>query len=169
MCTCTHNIKCHVVQSGQGRPFPWVKSVFTPAYLSCVVFGWQEQKQVLNDNCQTSLLAVPQMQTSHHHHQLKVKPGISTSALFCSHPNSLNQVQPLGRQNLTLSVSHDNGKSWHAAVTINGGPSAYSALTQIEYKGKRAVACLYERSKDGPPVDFDTVAMAIIDIEGLLL
>ena len=130
----------------------------------------QAQTQLLSDNCEISLLAMPKpfSQTGSHHYHSEPDLRDSLTMLAFSHPNSLSKVEPLGRQNMTLSVSHDNGETWHAAVTINGGPSAYSTLTQIEYKGERAVACLYERCKDGPPIDFDTVSMAIIDIETLL-
>ena len=157
----------------RGRIFKTSRKWLIAKFCLCAV---QAQTQLLSDNCEASLLAVPKPQNvsghfsqtgSRHYHS---EPDLrdSLTMLVFSHPNSLNKVEPLGRQNMTLSVFHDNGETWHAAVTINGGPSAYSAPTQIEYKGKRAVACLYERSKDGPPVDFDTVSMAIIDIETLL-
>eukprot|EP00117_Sycon_ciliatum_P028451 scpid58440/ scgid4740/ len=133
------------------------------------------QTQLLSDDCQTSLLAVPHPANFTHHglRETHTRPSLhrgefSRTILISAHPNSQNKVTPLGRQNCTISVSHDDGETWHDTIQVNPGPSAYTALASIRYKNNmRAIACLYERSKDGPPVDFDTVAMAVINVESL--
>ena len=45
------------------------------------------------------------------------------------------------RTNLTVRVSYDDGKSWSAGRTLNGGPSAYSCLAVLPDK---SIGCLYE-------------------------
>ncbi len=55
------------------------------------------------------------------------------------------------RENMTLRLSRDNGKTWSAQKTIHPGPAAYSNLVEIS---KKEVAILYER---GEKTSYDTV------------
>lgn len=66
------------------------------------------------------------------------KPGI----LLFSNPAS-----PARRENLTVRLSLDEGKTWPQAWTLHAGPSAYSCLAVL---ADGRVACLYEAGKSSP-------------------
>lgn len=55
------------------------------------------------------------------------------------------------RENLTVQVSRDDGKSWTASRTIDAGPSAYSDLAVLP---DGTVLCLYEAGEDIKVVRF---------------
>jgi len=46
------------------------------------------------------------------------------------------------RENMTVRVSYDEGKTWPVARTLHAGPSAYSCLTVLP---DGTIGCLYER------------------------
>lgn len=64
--------------------------------------------------------------------------------------------QSKGREQGTVSVSYDNGKSWPVRKVIQSGPFAYSCLTQLT---DGSVGCLYEA--DGTR----RVALILFDLE----
>jgi sialidase-1 len=61
--------------------------------------------------------------------------GGEKSCVLFSNPASVK------RQNMTVRLSHDEGKSWPASRTLHAGPSAYSCLVVLP---DRTVGCLYE-------------------------
>ena len=73
------------------------------------------------------------------------KPGI----LIFSNPHSLaldkeRKEIPGGRgkrENLSIKVSYDDGKSWTVNRTLESGPSAYSDLAVLP---NGEIVCLYE-------------------------
>lgn len=52
-----------------------------------------------------------------------------------------------GRNNLTIRVSYDEGKTWPAAKLLQAGPSAYSDLVVLP---DGDIGCLYETGKKHP-------------------
>jgi sialidase-1 len=46
------------------------------------------------------------------------------------------------RQNMTVRISYDDGKSWPISKSLHSGPSAYSCLAVLP---DRIIGCLYER------------------------
>ena len=90
------------------------------------------------------------------------------SALLLSHPNSATLPCPLGRKNMTLSASHDEGGTWADELTVHAGPSGYSSLAWLPAGGKAwLLGLLYEKSSDGKePIDFQEVELAIISGAG---
>lgn len=58
------------------------------------------------------------------------------------------------RENMTVRVSYDEGKTWAVSKTIHAGPAAYSCLTVLP---DRTIACLFERGEKGP---YETIALA---------
>lgn len=62
-------------------------------------------------------------------------PGTRGRVLF-SNPASTR------RENMTVRISYDDGKSWPVSKSLSPGPSAYSCLAVLP---DRSLACLYER------------------------
>ena len=101
-------------------------------------------------------------------HTAPLVPDVPTSvlrlgdALLFSHPNSDVLPCPLGRKNMTVSMSRDgNGEEWRDVLQVFVGPAAYSSLAVLA--GGR-VGLLYEKSEDGKePIDFESVELAIIE------
>jgi sialidase-1 len=50
------------------------------------------------------------------------------------------------RENMTIHVSNDDGRSWYRAILVQPGPSAYSDLVDID---KRNIGILYEKGNEG--------------------
>lgn len=73
------------------------------------------------------------------------KPGL----LLFSNPAS-----PARRENLTVRLSRDEGKTWTDAWTLHVGPSAYSCLAVL---ADGRVACLYEAGQTSP---YESIALA---------
>ncbi len=63
------------------------------------------------------------------------------------------------RENLTVRLSRDEGKTWTILKTINSGPSAYSSLATKDY----SIYCLYERGEKSP---YEKITLARIDLPG---
>ena len=61
--------------------------------------------------------------------------------LLFSNPASLK------RENLTVRVSRDDGKTWPFRLVLEPGPAAYSCLAQVS---RATFACLYERGAKTP-------------------
>ena len=73
--------------------------------------------------------------------------------LIFSNPHSLSRNKnaeeiPAGRgkrQNLSIKLSRDDGKTWPLNKTLDAGPSAYSDLAVLP---DGTVLCLYEADQD---------------------
>lgn len=74
-------------------------------------------------------------------------PGIVDGLLF-SNPASTK------RENLTVRLSRDGGKTWPKSTVLHAGPAAYSCLAMLP--GGEA-ACLYERGEKGA---YETITFA---------
>jgi sialidase-1 len=77
-----------------------------------------------------------------------VEPVCQASLLTCSLPGRrinktffLNPADKNVRQNMTLRMSKDNGKTWSVSKTLYSGPSAYSDMTCLK---KYIIGCLFE-------------------------
>ncbi len=65
----------------------------------------------------------------------------SRTLLFSNPSHSRNRV------NMSLSVSHDDGRSWSRLLTVDEGPSAYSDLVML---GTDEAGLLYEAGSRHP-------------------
>ncbi len=65
------------------------------------------------------------------------------------------------RENMTVRLSYDEGKSWPVAKQLHAGPSAYSCLTVLS---DMTVGCLYERGEQSP---YERITLARFSLEWL--
>ncbi|MEZ5386671.1 MAG: sialidase family protein [Prosthecobacter sp.] len=109
--------------------------------------GWSKpvfHEQLWEPVCMASIVAHPS------------KPG----TLIFSNPHSLGldkdgKEMPAGRgrrQNLSIKLSRDDGKTWPVNKTLDAGPSAYSDLAVLP---DGTVLCLYEAGQDIDCVRFN--------------
>jgi sialidase-1 len=75
----------------------------------------------------------------------------------------LNPADSTARRNMTLKMSHDEGRSWETVKTIHEGPAAYSDLVQLNSK---ELACLYEAGKLSAYEGIWFIKMKIREIDG---
>jgi len=97
----------------------------------------EQEKQLPCPKCQGSLLR------------------IASGKLLFSNPNASS------RNNLTVRMSNDDGKSWPIARLLHGGPSAYSSLAQLP---DGTLLCLYE---GGQKSFRETLTVARFNVEWL--
>ena len=83
------------------------------------------------------------------------EPGIKSQLLFAN-PASTK------RENMTIRLSEDEGKTWPISKTLYQGPSAYSSLAVLP---TGEVLCLYENGRDNP---YEKITLARFDMEWLL-
>jgi len=67
----------------------------------------------------------------------------------------------LQRENLTVRLSYDEGRTWPVARQIHAGPAAYSCLTILS---DQTAACLYER---GEKKAYEKISFARFNVEWL--
>lgn len=91
--------------------------------------------------------------------------------LLFSHPNSHVEPRPRGRQNMTISASSDDGRSFQDALQVWAGPAAYSSLAELGGAAATSggqhqeVGLLFEKSTDGKePIDFEMVELVVITV-----
>ena len=65
------------------------------------------------------------------------------------------------RENMTVQLSYDEGKSWAVAKQLHAGPSAYSCLTVLS---DMTIGCLYERGQQSP---YERITLARFSLEWL--
>ncbi len=94
-----------------------------------------EDRTLIEPVCQASILRLP---------------GEHGGILF-SNPASLK------RENMTIRLSRDEGKTWPASLVLHAGPAAYSCLTLLP---DGSIGCLYERGDKTP---YDTITFARFD------
>lgn len=94
-----------------------------------------EDKELIEPVCQGSILRLP---------------GEGGGILF-SNPASLK------RENMTVRLSRDEGKTWTFSRVLHAGPAAYSCLTVL---ANGEIGCLYERGEKNP---YETITFARID------
>jgi hypothetical protein len=91
-----------------------------------------EDKALIEPVCQASILRLP-------------GPG---GGIAFSNPASLK------RENMTVRLSRDDGKTWPAARVLHPGPAAYSCLVALP---SGEVGCLYERGEKNA---YETITFA---------
>lgn len=74
--------------------------------------------------------------------------------LYFSNPASKDS-----RENMTLRMSNDDGKSWSKSKVINKGPSAYSDLVML---GKNQIGILYEGGRESP---YEGIAFEMVEMQ----
>ncbi|MFV1964989.1 MAG: exo-alpha-sialidase [Pirellulaceae bacterium] len=65
------------------------------------------------------------------------------------------------RENMTVRVSYDEGKTWPVSKVVHAGPAAYSCLTVL---ADRTIGLLYERGENNP---YETITFARFNLEWL--
>jgi hypothetical protein len=99
-----------------------------------------EDKQLIEPVCQASILRYP---------------GEQGGILFAN-PASIK------RENMTVRLSRDEGKTWPHTRVLHAGPSAYSCLAMLP---DGTIACLYER---GEKSAYDTITIALFSLDWLV-
>jgi sialidase-1 len=77
------------------------------------------------------------------------------SSLLFSNPADIK------RDNMSVRLSYDEGRTWPVVRSLYSGPSAYSSLTVLK---DGTVGCLYERGEKGP---YEKLTFARINLEWL--
>jgi len=72
-----------------------------------------------------------------------------------------NPASTTARENMTVRLSYDEGRTWPVSRTLHAGPAAYSCLTVLP---DRTIACLYER---GNEKSYEKITFARFDLEWL--
>ena len=128
-----------LTQLSDGRVMLVTRSV-SQANRKIVVVGpdgamrWEKpffHDQLWEPRCMASIVAHP------------ARPG----TLLFSNPHTL-PAEPGGksaRENLSIKLSRDDGKTWPVSRTLDAGPSAYSDLAVLP---DGTVLCLYEKASD---------------------
>lgn len=65
------------------------------------------------------------------------------------------------RENMTVRVSPDEGRTWPASLVLEKGPSAYSSLAPVS---RNRYACLYERGERSP---YERITLALFHLDDL--
>jgi sialidase-1 len=76
------------------------------------------------------------------------------SRMFFSNPADKDK-----RENMTLKISYDEGKSWAKSVVLFSGPSAYSDLVKLPNEN---IGCLFEAGKNNP---YEGIVFRAVDIK----
>jgi len=63
------------------------------------------------------------------------------------------------RENMTVKLSRDSGRTWEASKTLHTGPAAYSALVVLP---NGEIGCLYEKGDQNP---YEKISLARISLE----
>jgi sialidase-1 len=108
---------------------------------------WSEQHHdsvLVEPVCQASLIRYPWA------------AGGDTGVLLFSNPASAKR-----RENLTVRLSKDDGRSWSTARSLHRGPAAYSCLAVL---GRGRIGCLYEAGEKGP---YETLVFARFSLRWL--
>ena len=117
-------------------------------------WGNARLQAVTDPDCQASMIAVA--------------AGTAPPArLLFANPHTSGELPYAeGRQNVTVQASRDGGTSWQPLLLLRRGPSAYTALAQLDPTGAGADSCgaLYEESAD-LPIDFRSIRFAAFDCE----
>ena len=72
-----------------------------------------------------------------------------------------NPASDSSRVNMTLRLTHDEGKTWPIAKTLQPGPSAYSCLAVLP---SGDIACLYEAGQNHPN---ESIILAMLTLDWL--
>eukprot|EP01079_Euglenida_sp_SAG-EU17-18_P013004 gene13004-biopygen7715 len=111
---------------------------------------------------------------------------LQSSQLLFAHPNTEHRPCPLGRANMTVSLSADEGDTWRDLLLVFSGPSGYSSLSvlqtanptrgfmhtyplvlgnTLDSAGHHTVGLLFEKSPDGlQPIDFQEVELVVFSL-----
>ena len=109
---------------------------------------------VTDPDCQASMIAVR-------------KGAAPPARLLFANPHTSGLLPyAVGRQNVTVQASSDGGATWQPLLLLRRGPSAYTAMSQLDPVGAGRDSCgaLYEESAD-LPIDFRSIRFAAFDCE----
>ena len=98
--------------------------------------GWTKPEfieELLEPGCMAGLVSHPG------------QPGKNQPLLLYSNPHTTKR-EHRERKNVTIHVSHDDGRTWPVKKLLQAGPSAYSDLAVLP---DGTVLCLYENGKPG--------------------
>jgi sialidase-1 len=98
--------------------------------------GWTKPEfieELLEPGCMAGLVSHPGL------------PGKNQPLLLYSNPQTTKR-EHRERKNVTIHVSHDDGRTWPVKKLLQAGPSAYSDLAVLP---DGTVLCLYENGKPG--------------------
>jgi sialidase-1 len=83
-------------------------------------------------------------------------PGIRSGKMLF-----LNPADETKRQNMTLRLSYDEGKSWPVAKILHAGPAAYSDITRLK---SGDIGCLYEA---GETSTYEGIVFQVVTLKEL--
>ena len=93
------------------------------------------------------------------------------TVMLLSHVNSQIRPTPMGRRNLTLSISLDSGVTFYPGLQVHEGPAAYSTLTELLMPASAVassasvVGLAYESSPaTSASIDFAEISFARISV-----
>ncbi|WP_162343791.1 sialidase family protein [Cyclobacterium salsum] len=66
------------------------------------------------------------------------------------------------RENMTVKLSRDSGKTWVASRTLHAGPAAYSALARLP---NGEILCLYEKGDQHPYEKINLARLSLDDFQ----
>ena len=144
--------ECEVVELAGGRLMLNMRNYDRAQRTRQVAFSddggmtWRDQqhaKELIEPICQASI--------RRHDWPEDGRPGV----LLFSNPASTK------RENMTVRVSEDDGKTWPVSRVLHSGPSAYSCLAILP---DGTAACLYERGEEHP---YETITFARMSLEWL--
>jgi sialidase-1 len=72
-----------------------------------------------------------------------------------------NPASTTARENLTVRLTYDEGKTWPVARQVHAAPAAYSCLAVLP---DMTVACFYERGDNHP---YEKLTLARFNVEWL--
>lgn len=91
-----------------------------------------------------------------------IEPQCQGSLIICpKHPDWLLFSNPasMARVSLTVRLSRDGGRTWHAGRQVHGGPAAYSSLAALR---DGSAGLLYEAGERQP---YETISFARFDLD----
>src|SRR5690606_3415382 len=145
--------ECQVVElaDGEGTLLMNIRSYFgrnlrTHAWSKDGGINWSDPQDAVG-------LVEPVCQASLIRHSWPTKSN--KSILLFANPASTK------RENLSVKLSQDEGKSWPYSRTLYPGPAAYSSLATLP---DGFVLCLYENGTNGP---YEKITLARFDIDWL--
>lgn len=95
------------------------------------------------------------------HDQALVEPVCQASLIRAGNLLLFSNPASTRRENMTVRLSRDEGRSWPASLALHNGPSAYSCLAPVS---RNRFACLYERGGKSP---YERITLALFRAEDL--
>ncbi len=143
--------ECEVVQRADGSLLLSMRQYLGPKLRAFATSGdggltWSHSKHWPDVHC-------PVCQSSIERYTLK--PAAAKNRILYSGPGGP------GRANMTIRLSHDEGKTWPVARVIQNSPAAYSDLVVLS---DGTIGCLYECGEKHP---YEKIAFARVTLDWL--